>query len=45
MRERAELSGAEFDIKSVSGEGTTIGVRWDVKKISDLRIRVSDFSE
>jgi PAS domain S-box-containing protein len=45
MRERAELSGAEFDIKSVSGEGTTIWVRWDVKKISDLRIRISDFSE
>ena len=28
MRERAELSGAEFKIKSASGEGTTIWVRW-----------------
>ena len=28
MRERAELSGAEFKIKSAKGEGTTIWVRW-----------------
>jgi PAS domain S-box-containing protein len=28
MRERAELSGAEFDINSAAGEGTMIQVRW-----------------
>jgi PAS domain S-box-containing protein len=28
MRERAELSGAEFEIKSAVGEGTTIRVVW-----------------
>jgi PAS domain S-box-containing protein len=30
MRERAGLSGADFDIKSVVGEGTAIRVEWDV---------------
>jgi PAS domain S-box-containing protein len=30
MRERAELSGADFDITSKSGQGTTIRVKWDV---------------
>lgn len=29
MRERAELSGADFKIKSAVGEGTTIRVRWE----------------
>jgi len=29
MRERAELSGAAFEIKSAVGEGTMILVRWD----------------
>jgi signal transduction histidine kinase len=28
MRERAQLSGASFHIKSVEGEGTTIRVVW-----------------
>jgi signal transduction histidine kinase len=28
MRERAQLSGARFDIESVEGEGTTIRVVW-----------------
>jgi PAS domain S-box-containing protein len=28
MRERAELSGAEFDIKSAEGKGTRIKVKW-----------------
>ena len=28
MRERAELSGAKFDIQSTPGEGTTIRVKW-----------------
>jgi PAS domain S-box-containing protein len=32
MRERAELSGASFDIKSVAGEGTTIRVVWKTQK-------------
>ena len=30
MRERAELSGATFEIDSSVGKGTTIGVRWEV---------------
>jgi PAS domain S-box-containing protein len=30
MRERAGLSGADFDIKSEAGQGTVIGVEWDV---------------
>ena len=30
MRERAGLSGADFDIKSAEGQGTTIRVEWDV---------------
>jgi PAS domain S-box-containing protein len=30
MRERAELSGADFDITSNAGQGTTIWVKWDV---------------
>ncbi len=30
MRERAELSGADFDIVSQAGQGTTIRVEWDV---------------
>jgi PAS domain S-box-containing protein len=30
MRERAELSGADFDIISEAGQGTTIRVVWDV---------------
>jgi len=30
MRERAELSGADFDITSKAGQGTTIWVKWDV---------------
>ncbi len=29
MRERAQLSGATFDIKSAVGEGTTIWVKWE----------------
>jgi PAS domain S-box-containing protein len=29
MRERAELSGAKFEIKSIVGEGTTIRVVWE----------------
>jgi signal transduction histidine kinase len=30
MRERAGLSGADFDIKSEAGKGTVIRVEWDV---------------
>lgn len=30
MRERAELSGGKFEIRSTPGEGTTIIVRWNV---------------
>ena len=30
MRERAELSGADFDITSRVGQGTTIRVKWNV---------------
>ncbi len=30
MRERAGLSGADFDIKSEDGKGTVIRVEWDV---------------
>ena len=30
MRERAELSGAKFEIKSIVGEGTTIRVVWEI---------------
>jgi PAS domain S-box-containing protein len=30
MRERAGLSGGDFDIKSEEGQGTTIRVEWDV---------------
>jgi len=30
MRERAELSGAKFEIKSTVGEGTTIRVVWEI---------------
>ena len=30
MRERAELSGADFEIKSEGGQGTSIRVVWDV---------------
>jgi len=30
MRERAELSGADFDITSKAGEGTRLRVDWDV---------------
>ena len=30
MRERAELSGAEFEIKSAVGEGTTIRIVWRI---------------
>ena len=30
MRERAELSGAEFDIKPAEGMGTRIRVRWEI---------------
>jgi len=29
MRERAKLSGAKFEIKSIVGEGTTIRVVWE----------------
>ena len=45
MRERAQLSGANFDIKSAEREGTTIRVKWDVETNSDLGIRISDFSD
>ncbi|MCP4628630.1 MAG: PAS domain S-box protein [bacterium] len=31
MRERAQLSGANFEIKSAAGEGTTIRVKWETK--------------
>ncbi len=42
MRERAELSGARFQIQSAEGEGTTIRVVWDAKRISDFGFRISD---
>jgi PAS domain S-box-containing protein len=42
MRERAQLSGARFQIESVEGEGTTIRVKWDAKTISDLGFGISD---
>jgi PAS domain S-box-containing protein len=31
MRERAQLSGGEFEISSEPGDGTTIGVRWEIQ--------------
>jgi len=30
MRERAELSGGEFEIESIQESGTTISVRWKI---------------
>ena len=30
MRERAELSGGEFEIESIPKIGTTISVRWKI---------------
>ncbi len=30
MRERAELSGGEFEIESIRKRGTTISVRWKI---------------
>ena len=34
MRERAELSGGEFEIKSVPGVGTTVSVAWKMDQLS-----------
>ena len=42
MRERAQLSGARFQIDSVEGKGTTLRVVWDAKTISDFGFGISD---
>ena len=42
MRERAQLSGANFEIKSAAGEGTTIRVGWETETILDLGFGISD---
>jgi signal transduction histidine kinase len=34
MRERAQLSGGEFEISSEPGDGTTIGVTWKSKIVN-----------
>jgi signal transduction histidine kinase len=33
MRERVELSGGNFSIDSIPGEGTKISAKWDLKTI------------
>jgi PAS domain S-box-containing protein len=37
MRERAGLSGADFDVFSGAGQGTTVRVVWDVYTISEAK--------
>ena len=34
MRERADLSGGQFWIESLRGEGTTVSVRWKIEQFS-----------